>query len=309
MPRPARSSSAPATPRLEGRDSHLLTEHPAHPRRLAATRQASAGTGSPEDQRQQLALLISQRKQAKKCRGRDRPCGRPPAQIPACGITALGSYLGCVAAKRASEKGCITRAGGSHRVAIRFIRVPVDPGFLAAAPQRLAASACLPGRGRPLTALVVAGHSIIGHVPAHHAGQPAALLRNGQMHAPPELVFDHFQLGPHPFRDRDAPDPEPPALGGRADMRETQEIERLRLARAPCLPGRRAASRPNSISRVLPGCNSSPNFANLPRSSARNRSASSRCSNPTMKSSANRTMITSPRAWRFLHQSAHRSRT
>ena len=29
----------------------------------------------------------------------------------------------------------------------------------------------------------------------------------------------------------------------------------------------RAACRPNSISRVLPGCSSSPNFANLPRSS------------------------------------------
>ena len=27
-------------------------------------------------------------------RGRDRPYGRPPAQIPACGITALGSCLG-----------------------------------------------------------------------------------------------------------------------------------------------------------------------------------------------------------------------
>jgi hypothetical protein len=27
-------------------------------------------------------------------RGRDRPRGRPPAQIPACGTTALGSYLG-----------------------------------------------------------------------------------------------------------------------------------------------------------------------------------------------------------------------
>jgi len=26
-------------------------------------------------------------------RGRDRPCGRPPAQIPACGIPALGSCL------------------------------------------------------------------------------------------------------------------------------------------------------------------------------------------------------------------------
>jgi hypothetical protein len=56
-------------------------------------------------------------------RGRDRPCERPPAQIPACGITALGSYLGCVAAKRASGKGCITRTGGSHRFRIRIIRV------------------------------------------------------------------------------------------------------------------------------------------------------------------------------------------
>ncbi len=30
--------------------------------------------------------------QAKEDRGRDRPCGPPPAQIPACGITALGSW-------------------------------------------------------------------------------------------------------------------------------------------------------------------------------------------------------------------------
>src|ERR1019366_5077240 len=28
-------------------------------------------------------------------RGRDRPCGRPPAQIPASGTTALGSCLRC----------------------------------------------------------------------------------------------------------------------------------------------------------------------------------------------------------------------
>ena len=27
--------------------------------------------------------------------GRDRPFGRPPAQIPACATNALGSYLGC----------------------------------------------------------------------------------------------------------------------------------------------------------------------------------------------------------------------
>jgi hypothetical protein len=35
-------------------------------------------------------------------RGRDRPYGRPPAQIPACGTTALGSCLGCLSSKRAS---------------------------------------------------------------------------------------------------------------------------------------------------------------------------------------------------------------
>jgi hypothetical protein len=28
-----------------------------------------------------------------RCRGRDRPCGRPPARIPTCGTTASGSCL------------------------------------------------------------------------------------------------------------------------------------------------------------------------------------------------------------------------
>ena len=47
-----------------------------------------------------------------------------------------------------------------------------------------------------------------------------------------------------------------------------------------------AAHGPNSISRVLSGCNSNPNLANRCRKAARNRSASWRCWNPTMKSSA-----------------------
>ena len=69
------------------------------------------------------------------------------------------------------------------------------------------------------------------------------------------------------------------------------------------------AYRPNSISRVLPGCSSRLNSANRSRSADWNSSASSRYWNPTTKSSAKRTMITSPRACRFRHQSAHRSRT
>src|SRR5271165_1495512 len=58
-------------------------------------------------------------------------CGRPPAQIPACGITALGSYLGCVAAKRASGKGCITRTGGSHRLRNSLSRHALQPALIA----------------------------------------------------------------------------------------------------------------------------------------------------------------------------------
>src|ERR1019366_9539672 len=62
-------------------------------------------------------------------RGRDRPHGRPPAQIPACGTTALGSYLGCLAGRRTSGKGCIVRTRGSHRVAIRCIRSQLTRAF------------------------------------------------------------------------------------------------------------------------------------------------------------------------------------
>jgi hypothetical protein len=41
-------------------------------------------------------------------RGRDRPCGRPPAQIPACAANALGSCLGYGrrSARRARDVGC-----------------------------------------------------------------------------------------------------------------------------------------------------------------------------------------------------------
>ena len=45
-------------------------------------------------------------------RGRDRPCGRPPAQIPASGIPALGSCHEYLAANRTSGQGCLVLVGG-----------------------------------------------------------------------------------------------------------------------------------------------------------------------------------------------------
>jgi hypothetical protein len=70
---------------------------------------------------------------------------------------------------------------------------------------------------------------------SHHASQPAALLGDGQMAAELELFLDVGQLGPQPFRDGDAPQPEAPASPLPADVREAQEVERLRFAGTPRL--------------------------------------------------------------------------
>lgn len=48
-------------------------------------------------------------------RGRDWPYGQPPAQIRTCGITASGSYLGCLASNRTLGYGCMTRGEGIQR--------------------------------------------------------------------------------------------------------------------------------------------------------------------------------------------------
>jgi hypothetical protein len=45
-------------------------------------------------------------------RGRDDHYWSPPAQIPACGATAPGSYLGCVTRNRCSGHGCRMRGYG-----------------------------------------------------------------------------------------------------------------------------------------------------------------------------------------------------
>ena len=165
-------------------------------------------------------------------RGRDRPCGRPPAQIPACGTTALGSCLGSWRRKRTSGKGCITRAGGSHRVARRFIRSQLRR--VRWLRRRSALYQCRVTWVRKAADRVgVAGHGVVGEVPSHHACQPPPLLRDGLMPASLELVVDLSQLRPHPLRDRDTPQPEAPVPGLPADVREAQKVERLRLAQTP----------------------------------------------------------------------------
>ena len=123
------------------------------------------------------------------------------------------------------------RARGSHRASIPFIRCQVTPVLLAAAPQR---SEPVPGHlvAEGLDCRDVAGHGVVCRVPAQHAGQPAALLRDRIVHAAPELDLDLGQLSPQPLGDRDALQREPPAPVHPASMGEAREIERLRPAPA-----------------------------------------------------------------------------
>ena len=241
-------------------------------------------------------------------RGRDRPCGRPPAQIPASGTTALGSCLGC--GRRSATLGWGARCGLGEPSGSEAVHpLPVHTAALAAAPECSMPMPCdLVAEGRHR--FDVAGHGVVGEMSSHHACQPAPLLGDGLMPAPPQLVLDLLELRPHPFCDRDAPQPEPPVPGLPADMREAQEIERLRLPDRPAAERRWAANRPNSISRVLSGMQLQPELREpLAQIVQEPLGVTPGARNPTTKSSANRTMITSPRACRLLHCSAHRSKT
>src|SRR5664279_2631220 len=51
-----------------------------------------------------------------------------------------------------------------------------------------------------------------------------------------QLRFDLSELGPHPLRDREPPQPEASGPSLPANMREPQEIERLGLTPTPCRP-------------------------------------------------------------------------
>jgi transposase len=66
-----------------------------------------------------------------KSRGRDRPCGRPPAQIPACGTTALGSCLRFW--RRSAPPG---------RDASRAVSVAIDSRYVSSGPSSTGPAGC-----------------------------------------------------------------------------------------------------------------------------------------------------------------------
>ena len=85
----------------------------------------------------------------------------------------------------------------------------------------------------------VGGHGVIGEEASDNLRQPVPLFRDRPVHPPPQLLLDFLELGPYavppgfPLEQKVAP------AAFAADEGEPQEVEGLRLAKAPLRAVRR----------------------------------------------------------------------
>jgi N-terminal domain of reverse transcriptase len=184
--------------------------------------------------------------------------------------------------------------------------LPGHRGALAAAPQRHEPKPHGLG-AEGVQRLLVAGHAVVVGVSTQDAGERPC-LGMGRCRRLASLPLRACSLALIRFesvirRGLKYPALEVPQMCVNPRKRNVSGLPSPRALRF------RAANRPNSIRRVFSVFSSRLNFASLSRRSAQNRSASSRYSNPTTKSSTKRTITTSPRACRVLHWWTHRSRT
>jgi hypothetical protein len=161
-------------------------------------------------------------------RGRDRPCGRPPAQIPACAANALGSYLGCDRQTAHWAMGGDLGVGGPGVGDVHHA-LPVEVSALASASKRLSPQPDHLGP-EPRHRSTVGRHGEVREVAAHDAGQPCRLDIDGQVSAPLEREVDFTQFRAHPLGHGVTPQQEPAAAGGRADVHEPQKREGFGLS-------------------------------------------------------------------------------
>jgi hypothetical protein len=172
---------------------------------------------------------------------------------------------------------------------------PVHSMSLAATPQRLVpVSTNLVAK--QLQSRLVRRHSIVPIESTDHSSEPLSLPRYRLMHSSFQLSLDRFEFPAHCVPDGFADDRKHAVSFLPADVREAQEIECLGSPQSALLAVF-GCKRSEFHTRVFWGLSSSPNLPNRWLSSARSFSASVLFCKPTMKSSAHRTTITSPRLW------------
>ena len=129
---------------------------------------------------------------------------------------ARGAGCGVGVAIGSARRSSVPRSGRSFWLRRRSARTPVPGDLSSEVAQRFA----------------VVGHGVVVEVSSHDAGEPASLFGDREMPRRISSVLTSLQLRPHPLLARDPLQLEPSALGLRADVREAEELERLRLAEA-----------------------------------------------------------------------------
>ena|SRR6516162_1784629 len=82
----------------------------------------------------------------------------------------------------------------------------------------------------------ISRHRVVVEVASHDRLEPLARLRHRVVHTPAKLLLDLLQFRPHTLAARLALHGEVPLPSRPADVRETQKVERLRLAFPPSFP-------------------------------------------------------------------------
>src|SRR3990172_11210713 len=120
--------------------------------------------------------------------------------------------------------------------------LPGDPSGLATPPQRTTPESPNLETEREQRR-AVHGHPVVPQMPLHDRAQPPAHLGDRRVQAAPERGFDLAQLRLQPLPDRLPDHREPPVPLLPADVREAEEVERLRLP-LPCVPPPRGRAWP-----------------------------------------------------------------
>src|SRR5436853_2703029 len=147
----------------------------------------------------------------------------------------------------------------------------------------------------------------VGKVAFDHGCEPPPLLVDRLMPVLSQRFLELPKLGLHPLSLCLAPELEVGAVLLGAAVVVNPKKSNVSGFPLPRSARRSAAYLPNSIRRVFSGCRLSANLAKRSLRSFRKRSASCRCWKPTIVSSAYRTTIISPVAWRLTHCWTQRS--
>jgi hypothetical protein len=129
---------------------------------------------------------------------------------------------------------------GRRQPAVNEPPHPVPPyAAVLASPRERAMPEAADLEPKDVQRVAVRGHTVIADVPADHRAHPCADCRDGVVHAPSEVGFHRVQLRLQARTNRLPPHRETSVAPLRpADVREAEEVERLRLpesARPPVL--------------------------------------------------------------------------